>query len=71
MNSSFIYPELSHTIIGICMKVHSRSVALELDASSITYSRKFKVMVEYNGQLVGHLIPDIVIDSKIILEVRL
>ena len=83
MNSSFIYPELSHTIIGICMKVHSRlgaglpevcysrAAALELDAAHIPYSREFKVLVEYNEQVVGHLVPDLVIDSKIIFRIQI
>jgi GxxExxY protein len=55
---------------GLPELCYSRSIALELDNLSIHYSREFKVVVEYNGQPVGHLIPDIVIDSKIILEFK-
>jgi GxxExxY protein len=81
-NSNILYRELSHTIIGIAMRVHtklgaglpeicySRSMALEFDAHDIPYSREFKVIVSYNDEPVGHLIPDIVVDSKIILEFK-
>jgi GxxExxY protein len=82
-NNDFLYKELSHTIIGIAMHVHtklgaglpeicySRAMAIELDIAKIPYSREFRVLVEYDEQPVGHLTPDFVIDSKIILEVRL
>ena len=81
-NTNILYKELSHTIIGIAMRVHtklgaglpeicySRSMALEFDENSISYSREFKVIVHYNNEPVGYLIPDIVVDSKIILEFK-
>ena len=81
-NVNILYKELSHTIIGIAMRVHTslggglpeivytRSVAIELEATGIPYSREFKVLVEYNGEPVGHLIPDLVIDDKIIIEAK-
>ena len=81
-NKSILYPDLSYTIIGIAFKVHtrlgaglpeicySRAMALEFDACSIPYSREFKVTVTYNDEAVGHLIPDIVVDNKIVLEFK-
>ncbi len=80
--SSILYKELSDTIIGVAMRVHtklgcglpevcySRSMALEFDSHNIPYSREFKVIVSYNDSPVGHLIPDIVVDNKIILEFK-
>ncbi len=80
--SSILYKELSDTIIGVAMRVHtklgsglpevcySRSMALEFDSLNIPYSREFKVIISYNDQPVGHLVPDIVVDSKIILEFK-
>ena len=82
-NKNILHKELSDTVIGIAMRVHtklgaglpeicySRALALEFDSLSINYSREYKVMVYYNDQPVGHLIPDIVVDNKIVLEVRL
>ena len=82
INTNILYKGLSHNIIGIAMKVHtrlgaglpeicySRSMAIEFDDHNIPYSREFKVFVEYSEQVVGHLIPDIVVDSKIILELK-
>jgi GxxExxY protein len=81
-NNNILYRELSNTIIGIAMRVHtrlgaglpehcySRAIALEFDACNIPYSREYKVNVTYNDEVVGHLIPDIVVDSKIILEFK-
>ena len=82
INKNILYKELSHTIIGIAMRVHtklgaglpelcySRAMAIEFDTYNIPYSREFKVIVTYNDEPVGHLIPDIVVDSKIILEFK-
>ena len=82
INNNILYKDLSHTIIGIAMTVHtrlgaglpelcySRSMAIELDNCCIPYSREFKVTVSYNDQPVGYLIPDMVVDSKIILEFK-
>ena len=81
-NNNILYKELSHSIIGIAMKVHtklgaglpelcySRAMAIEFNEHNIPYSREFKVFVHYNDEPVGHLIPDIVVDSKIILEFK-
>ena len=81
-NKNILYKELSDTIIGIAMRVHtklgaglpeicySRAMALELDSNMIPYSREHRVEVFYNDEMVGHLIPDMVIDSKIVLEFK-
>ena len=82
INNNILYKELSHTIIGIAMTVHtrlgsglpehcySRAMALEFENNNILYSREFKVTVTYNDQPVGYLIPDMVVDNKIILEFK-
>ena len=82
INKNILYKELSHTIIGIAMRVHtklgaglpeicySRAMSIEFDDNHTLYSREFKVYVEYKEQIVGHLIPDLVVDNKIILEFK-
>ena len=82
INKNILHKELSDTIIGIAMRVHtklgaalpeccySRAMALELDACMIPYSREYRVEVFYNDTMVGHLIPDMVIDRKIVLEFK-
>ena len=81
-NKNILYKELSHTIIGIAMRVHTRlgsglpehcytrSMAIELDIEGIPHSTEHRVEVIYDHQIVGHLIPDLVIDSKICLELK-
>ena len=82
INNNILYKELSHTIIGIAMKVHtklgaglpeicySRAMSIEFENNHILYSREFKVTVHYNNEPVGYLIPDMVVDNKIILEFK-
>jgi len=82
MSTNIIYKELSHTIIGVCMRVHtklgaglpehcySRALFIEFSNLGLPVSREHKVLVNYNDQPVGHLIPDLVIDNKIILELK-
>jgi len=79
---NILYKDLSITVIGIAMRVHtrlgaalpetcySRAMAMELEINNIPYSREYKVIVSYNEEPVGHLIPDMVIDSKIVLEFK-
>jgi GxxExxY protein len=81
-NKNILYKELSHTIIGIAMRVHTqlgcglpefcytRSVAIELDKAGIPHSKEHRVDIEYDDKLVGHLIPDLVVDGKIVLEFK-
>jgi GxxExxY protein len=81
-NKNILYKELSHTIIGIAMRVHTklgaglpemcylRSMSIELVKADIPHSTNHRVEVEYDDKMVGHLIPDLVVDSKIVLEFK-
>ena len=81
-NKNILYKELSHTVIGIAMRVHTRlgsglpehtytrSVAIEFEKAGIPHSTEHRVEVIYDDQIVGHLIPDIVVDGKICLEFK-
>jgi GxxExxY protein len=81
-NKNILYKELSHSIIGIAMKVHTRlgaglpehtytrSMAIEFDKAGISHSTEHRVEVEYDDRVVGHLVPDIVVDGKVCLELK-
>jgi len=61
-----------HTSLGAGLPEHCYSRALEIEFNNfgIPISREHKVMVTYNDEPVGHLIPDIVVDNNIILELK-
>ncbi len=77
-----IYPELSYEINGILFEVHNqlgpgfseeiyeRSVVIELEARKIPYERQKVIEVLYKGKPVGTYRLDLVIDGKIILELK-
>jgi GxxExxY protein len=81
-NKNILYKELSHTIIGIAMRVHTRlgaglpeicytrSMDIEFEIAGIPHSTNHRVEVAYNDKLVGHLIPDLVVDNKVCLEFK-
>jgi GxxExxY protein len=81
-NQNILYRELSHTVIGVAMRVHTklgaglpehcytRSVDMELTDMGIYCSKEYRVEVIYKDSVVGHLIPDLVVDRKIILEFK-
>jgi GxxExxY protein len=81
-NKNILFKELSHQIIGIAMRVHTRlgsglpefaytrSVAIELDKAGIPHSKEHRVEINYDDKLVGHLIPDLVVNNQIVLEFK-
>ncbi len=82
MNSKIIYPELSYEIINIAFEVHNtlgpgfveeiyeESMAHEFDLRGIPYERQKEVIVSYKGRKVGKHRIDLVVDGKIILELK-
>ena len=73
---------LTDRIIGAAMTVHSEfgagllesvyqnSLCLELRAQGIRYQAQQAIEIQYRGQHVGHLIADIVVDGRVILELK-
>ena len=83
MSKQIYYKELSDQIIGIAFKVHAklgcylpehvyeRSMVYEFDKQNIPCVHQQKLEVSYyNDQPVGHFFTDIVVDNKIILELK-
>ncbi|MDD2922440.1 MAG: GxxExxY protein [Anaerolineales bacterium] len=77
-----LYKHLSFAIIGAAMEVYNilgsgfleavYQVALEkkLSLRGIPFDRKVKLPVSYKGELIGEYEADIVVDEKIIVEVK-
>ena len=77
-----IYEELSRKVInayynvqrilgkGLAEKVYENALCIELEEMGIPYVRQKELSVEYKGHNIGNYIADIVVDEKIILELK-
>ena len=77
-----LYPELSYRIMNILFEVHNtlgpgftediyeEATVGELERQHIPYEKQKKIDVFYKGKLVGTYRLDLVIDGKIILELK-
>ena len=80
--SDFLYPELSHQILGAAFMVHSAlgcglpeftyEAALELRFGEleIPCTRQERFDVFFHDTRVGHFVSDLVVDNLIILELK-
>ena len=77
-----IYEELSNMIIkayynvekvlgkGLAEKVYENALCIELEEMGIPYVRQKELPVEYKGHNIGNYIADLMVDDKIILELK-
>jgi GxxExxY protein len=80
--SNIIYKELSDRIIGCAINVHKsvgpgflenvykNSLCIEFNLNNIPYDKQKTYKIYYKNQVVGSYISDLVIDNKIILELK-
>ena len=76
------YEELTHTIIGCAMKVHStlgngfqeviyqRCLAIELDRSKLQYGREVEMPIYYEGVEVGTRRVDFLVEEIVLVELK-
>ena len=77
-----MYPELSYSIMKAVFEVHNHlgpgftediyenALAMELELQGIPFERQKQIQVHYKGRFVGLYRLDMVIDEKIILELK-
>ena len=77
-----IYEDLSKKVInayynvqrilgkGLAEKVYENALCIELEEMGIPYVRQKELPVEYKGHNIGNYIADIVVDEKIVLELK-
>ena len=82
METPIVYKELSYTIIEACMEVHKilgpgftekiyeEAVIREIAQRSIAFERQKLIEVSFKGDKIGEFRLDIVVDNKIILELK-
>lgn len=79
---SFKYEELTRTIIGCAMRVHStlgngyqeviyqRCLAMELAEAGLNFAREVEMPIYYKGQQVGTRRADFLVEEKIMVEIK-
>ncbi len=61
---------LKHLTTGLLESVYENALCLELDEMGIPFERQKHLSVYYKGRVIGEFVPDIVVDNKIILELK-
>ncbi|MCY4062555.1 MAG: GxxExxY protein [Chloroflexi bacterium] len=74
--------DLTHEIIGAAMEVHSEmgaglieqiyenALCVELTKRGIRYQKQVRVPVQYKGEAVGDLYADLVVEGRVIVELK-
>ena len=61
---------LKHLTTGLLESVYENALCMEFDEMGIPYERQKHLDVFYKGKIVGEFVPDVVVDNKIILELK-
>lgn len=78
----YLYEELTEKIIGCCYKVHNtlgfgflekvyeNALKVELENNGLLVEQQKPIKVYYNGLIVGDYIADLLVDNKVLLEIK-
>jgi len=61
---------LKHLTTGLLESLYENALCIELDEMGIPFERQKHLSVYYKGRVIGEFVPDIVVDNKIILELK-
>ena len=59
-----------HLTTGLLESVYENALCIEFDEMGIPYERQRHLSIYYKGKNIGDFIPDIVVDNKIIVELK-
>ena len=59
-----------HLTTGLLESVYENAFCIEFDEMAVPYERQKRLSVIYKGRVVGDFVADIVVDNKIILELK-
>ena len=80
MKTEIIHEELSGAIIGAAMdvlnelkpgldeKLYERALVIELRRRGHTVNAQHSCPIFYRGELIGHLLPDLIVDDTVIVD---
>ena len=81
-DEKFLYKELTYKVIGVLMNVHTilgpgfpekiyhRAVIEELKKRKIKFASEKEIEILYDGKLIGKFFLDLIVDDKIVLELK-
>jgi GxxExxY protein len=55
---------------GFLEKVYENALAIELQAAGLTFQQQVPITVHYEGQMVGSYIADLVVEGRLLLELK-
>ncbi|MBR2102574.1 MAG: GxxExxY protein [Prevotella sp.] len=64
------YQVLRNLTTGLAESVYLNALCIELDEAGLSFERQKQLVVYYKGHVVGNFVADIVVESKIILELK-
>ena len=56
--------------VGFLESVYQNALMIELAKSGVQAEREKRILVDYDGQVIGDFIADIVVEEKVILELK-
>jgi GxxExxY protein len=59
-----------HLTTGLLESVYENAICIEFDELGVPYERQKRLSIFYKGKNIGDFVPDIVVDNKIILELK-
>ena len=77
-----LHEKITQQIIGVAMavlnelkpgldeKLYERALAMELVARGHAVEQQRSFPVSYRGQLIGSLVPDMIVDSKVVVDAK-
>ena len=73
---------LSYTVIGAAIEVHrflgpgllesvyEDTLCVELDERNVKYERQKRIELDYKGRRIGNLFADIIVENRLVVEVK-
>jgi hypothetical protein len=78
----YVHDPLTHSIIGCAIEVHRQlgpglmestyeeAFCLELSDAGLSFVRQVGVPIHYKGHLIGEYRPDLVVEDRVVVEVK-
>jgi len=84
MEGEYLFKDLSYKLVGLCMELHReygrfhneriyhKGLEEKLEGSRIEFKSKPRIAVysKYSGKEIGYYEPDLLVDNKIIVELK-